>query len=186
MDKLAIAVDAPTPGSKATIGHGKSELDARGQNHDSKQAYKRRYSSWCSRSPPVTGRRVNSERALSSSSEVVATLGGAVQAVKRASGRDQAVTGGLVAAEPQAALDGFGIAYLSQGQAQPYLDRGELVIMLSEWSPPFSGYHLYYPSRHRHSPCSWKGCDTATEADGEAGHWAAWGRCNGLASKQPA
>ena len=52
----------------------------------------------------------------------------------------------------EAALDGFGIAYLSQDQVQPYLDKGELVLVLSEWSPPFSGYHLYYPSRRQPTP----------------------------------
>ena len=52
----------------------------------------------------------------------------------------------------EAARDGFGIAYLSQDQVQPYLDRGELVMVLSEWSPPFSGYHLYYPSRRQPTP----------------------------------
>jgi DNA-binding transcriptional LysR family regulator len=52
----------------------------------------------------------------------------------------------------EAALDGFGIAYLSQDQVQPYLDKGELVMVLSEWSPPFSGYHLYYPNRRQPTP----------------------------------
>ncbi len=52
----------------------------------------------------------------------------------------------------EAARDGFGIAYLSQDQVQPYLDSGELVMVLSEWSPPFSGYHLYYPSRRQPTP----------------------------------
>ncbi|GJE52715.1 HTH-type transcriptional regulator PgrR [Methylobacterium tardum] len=51
----------------------------------------------------------------------------------------------------RAALDGFGIAYLPQSQVQEHLDRGELVWVLEDWSPPFPGYHLYYPSRRQHS-----------------------------------
>jgi DNA-binding transcriptional LysR family regulator len=46
-----------------------------------------------------------------------------------------------------AALDGFGVAYLPQDLVQPYLDKGKLVQLLEDWTPPFDGYHLYYPSR---------------------------------------
>jgi len=49
----------------------------------------------------------------------------------------------------EAALDGFGVAYLPLDQVQPYLDNGRLIQVLSDWSPPFSGYHLYYPSRRQ-------------------------------------
>ena len=52
----------------------------------------------------------------------------------------------------QAALQGFGLAYLMEGHVQPHLLRGELVRVLSDWCPPFSGYHLYYPSRRQPSP----------------------------------
>lgn len=51
----------------------------------------------------------------------------------------------------QAARDDFGIAYLPQDQVQPHNDAGELVWVLDDWSPPFPGYHLYYPSRRQHS-----------------------------------
>lgn len=51
-----------------------------------------------------------------------------------------------------AALRGFGLAYLTEGQVQPYLATGQLVRVLSDWCPPFSGYHLYYPSRRQASP----------------------------------
>lgn len=54
-----------------------------------------------------------------------------------------------VALIQEAALAGFGIAYLPQDQVQPHLDRGELVRLLAGWCPPFSGYHLYYPRRRR-------------------------------------
>jgi DNA-binding transcriptional LysR family regulator len=49
----------------------------------------------------------------------------------------------------EAALDGFGIAYLAQTQVQPHLDNGDLVQLLADWMPPFPGYHLYYPSRRQ-------------------------------------
>jgi DNA-binding transcriptional LysR family regulator len=48
-----------------------------------------------------------------------------------------------------AALAGFGLAYLTERQVQPYLDDGRLVRVLADWCPPFSGYHLYYPSRRQ-------------------------------------
>lgn len=49
----------------------------------------------------------------------------------------------------QAALDGFGLAYLPQGQVQKHIKDGRLVQALSDWTPPYSGYHLYYPSRRQ-------------------------------------
>jgi len=52
----------------------------------------------------------------------------------------------------QAALQGLGLAYLIEGNVQPYLSSGELIRVLSDWCPPFSGYHLYYPSRRQPSP----------------------------------
>lgn len=52
----------------------------------------------------------------------------------------------------EAALQGFGLAYLTEGQVQPYLARGQLVRVLADWCPPFPGYHLYYPSRRQPSP----------------------------------
>jgi DNA-binding transcriptional LysR family regulator len=51
-----------------------------------------------------------------------------------------------------AALKGFGLAYLTEGHIQPYLSSGRLVRVLSHWCPSFSGYQLYYPSRRQHSP----------------------------------
>ena len=50
-----------------------------------------------------------------------------------------------------AALDGFGVAYVPEDQARPHLDAGRLIWVLQDWSPPFSGYHLYYPSRRQNS-----------------------------------
>jgi DNA-binding transcriptional LysR family regulator len=51
-----------------------------------------------------------------------------------------------------AALNGFGLAYLMEGHAQDHIARGRLERVLSDWCPPFSGYHLYYPSRRQPSP----------------------------------
>ena len=51
-----------------------------------------------------------------------------------------------------AALAGLGLAYVPQDLAQPYLDRGHLARVLEDWCPPYSGYHLYYPSRRQPSP----------------------------------
>ena len=48
-----------------------------------------------------------------------------------------------------AALAGFGLAYLPEGQARTHLADGRLVRVLADWCPPFSGYHLYYPSRRQ-------------------------------------
>ena len=51
-----------------------------------------------------------------------------------------------------ACLDGFGLACLLDDVAQPHIDAGRLVRVLQDWCPPFSGYHLYYPSRRQALP----------------------------------
>jgi DNA-binding transcriptional LysR family regulator len=51
-----------------------------------------------------------------------------------------------------AALHGLGIAFMPEDVAQPHLDAGDLVRVLADWTPPFPGYHLYYPSRRQQSP----------------------------------
>jgi DNA-binding transcriptional LysR family regulator len=51
----------------------------------------------------------------------------------------------------KAALDGHGLAYVPEDLTKPYLDRGELVEVLADWSPNWQGYHLYYPSRRQPS-----------------------------------
>jgi DNA-binding transcriptional LysR family regulator len=50
-----------------------------------------------------------------------------------------------------AALAGFGLAYVPEDLAQPHLAMGRLKRVLEDWCPPFVGYHLYYPSRRQHS-----------------------------------
>ncbi|ABD90417.1 LysR family transcriptional regulator [Rhodopseudomonas palustris] len=47
----------------------------------------------------------------------------------------------------QAALDGFGIAFMPEDLATSHLAAGRLVRVLGDWCPPFPGYHLYYPNR---------------------------------------
>jgi DNA-binding transcriptional LysR family regulator len=51
-----------------------------------------------------------------------------------------------------AALAGYGIAYVPESLVAEHLAAGRLVRVLDEWSPFFSGYHLYYPSRRQLSP----------------------------------
>ena len=50
-----------------------------------------------------------------------------------------------------AALAGFGLAYLPEDLAQPHIAKGRLKQVLGDWCPPYSGYHLYYPSRRQPS-----------------------------------
>lgn len=50
-----------------------------------------------------------------------------------------------------AALAGLGLAYLPEQLARPHLDKGRLRRVLADWCPPFTGYHLYYPSRRQPS-----------------------------------
>ena len=52
----------------------------------------------------------------------------------------------------QAALDGFGIAYLFEDGVQTHLEAGRLVRVLEDWCESFAGYHLYYPSRREPAP----------------------------------
>jgi DNA-binding transcriptional LysR family regulator len=50
-----------------------------------------------------------------------------------------------------AALAGFGLAYVPEDLAQPHVDKGRLKRVLADWCPPFTGYHLYFPSRRQSS-----------------------------------
>jgi DNA-binding transcriptional LysR family regulator len=51
-----------------------------------------------------------------------------------------------------AVLAGLGLAYLPGDIVQPYIDAGQLVSVLADWCAPYSGYHLYYPSRRQPTP----------------------------------
>jgi DNA-binding transcriptional LysR family regulator len=50
-----------------------------------------------------------------------------------------------------AAVAGVGLAYVPEGLAQAYLAKGRLKRVLEDWCLPYSGYHLYYPSRRQPS-----------------------------------
>lgn len=51
----------------------------------------------------------------------------------------------------QAALAGFGLGCVMEDQILDDVREGRLVRVLDDWCPPFSGYHLYYPSRRQPS-----------------------------------
>ncbi len=51
-----------------------------------------------------------------------------------------------------AALAGFGLAYLPEDSVQAHIAAGRLVRVLADWCPPYPGYHLYYPSRCQPTP----------------------------------
>lgn len=51
-----------------------------------------------------------------------------------------------------AALAGLGLSYMTEDVAQPHIARGSLIRVLEDWCAPYSGYHLYYPSRRQSSP----------------------------------
>jgi DNA-binding transcriptional LysR family regulator len=57
-----------------------------------------------------------------------------------------------IALRLNAALAGFGLAYLPEDQVQAHIADGQLIRVLADWCPPFSGYHLYYPSRQQTAP----------------------------------
>ena len=50
-----------------------------------------------------------------------------------------------------AALDGSGLAYVPESMAQRYLAKSRLRRVLEDWCLPYSGYHLFYPSRRQSS-----------------------------------
>ena len=68
----------------------------------------------------------------------------------------QKVDGPLTFNEPEtmleAAIDGLGVAYIVESQAAAPIAAGRLVRLLDAWTAPFTGYHLYYPSRRQVTP----------------------------------
>jgi DNA-binding transcriptional LysR family regulator len=75
-----------------------------------------------------------------------------------------------------AALAGSGLAYLPESMAQPYLAQGRLRRVLEDWCLPYSGYHLFYPSRRQSSAAfalvvdalRFRGSQSKVPADGKA------------------
>jgi DNA-binding transcriptional LysR family regulator len=51
-----------------------------------------------------------------------------------------------------AALAGFGLAYVPEDTVHEHLADGRLIRVLADWCPPYPGYHLYYPSRRQPTP----------------------------------
>jgi DNA-binding transcriptional LysR family regulator len=49
------------------------------------------------------------------------------------------------------AIAGLGLAYVPEGMVESHLAKGRLRRVLADWCPPYSGYHLYYPSRRHPS-----------------------------------
>jgi DNA-binding transcriptional LysR family regulator len=52
----------------------------------------------------------------------------------------------------QAAIDGFGLAFLPTDMVQRHLDEERLVSLMADWCAPLPAYHLYYPSRRQQLP----------------------------------
>lgn len=50
------------------------------------------------------------------------------------------------------ALAGLGLAYLPEDVVQDHVAGGRLIHVLTDWSAPASGYHLYYPNRRQPTP----------------------------------
>lgn len=50
-----------------------------------------------------------------------------------------------------AALDGLCLAYLPYDLTAPYIEKGELIEVLVDWSLHCQGFHLYYPNRRQPS-----------------------------------
>ncbi|NVZ22715.1 LysR family transcriptional regulator [Pseudomonas costantinii] len=57
-----------------------------------------------------------------------------------------------IAMRLEAALQGLGLAYMPEDLVQEQVAQGRLIRVLADWCEPFSGYHLYYPSRRQSSP----------------------------------
>ncbi|OBZ92058.1 LysR family transcriptional regulator [Pararhizobium polonicum] len=51
-----------------------------------------------------------------------------------------------------AALAGHGLAYVPENRVRGQLEENRLALLLDDYCQPFSGYHLYYPSRRQPTP----------------------------------
>lgn len=52
----------------------------------------------------------------------------------------------------RAACAGLGLAFVLEDPVKPLMAEGRLKRVLGDWCEPFSGYHLYYPSRRQLTP----------------------------------
>ncbi len=66
------------------------------------------------------------------------------------------VTGRLIGSDLRlrlaACLAGVGIGYFFESEVAEHLATGRLLRLLDDWTPPFPGCYLYYPSRRNQSP----------------------------------
>lgn len=51
-----------------------------------------------------------------------------------------------------AALAGFGLAYMPEELAQPHIESGRLLSVLKDWCPTFPGLHIFYANKRQLSP----------------------------------
>ncbi|MGO4175833.1 LysR family transcriptional regulator [Bosea sp. TAF32] len=68
-----------------------------------------------------------------------------------------------------AAVGGYGIAYVPDDIVERQIASGELVQVLDDWSPFFDGYFLYYPSRRQNLPAFKVVVDALRHRSGAAG-----------------
>jgi DNA-binding transcriptional LysR family regulator len=52
----------------------------------------------------------------------------------------------------EAALAGFGLAYMPEELARPHIKSGRLHAVLKDWCPTFPGLHIFFASRRQSSP----------------------------------
>lgn len=52
----------------------------------------------------------------------------------------------------KAACAGLGVAFVLEDHVADHIAKGQLERVLADWCAPFSGYHLYYPSRRQPTP----------------------------------
>ena len=57
-----------------------------------------------------------------------------------------------IAMRLESVLQGLGLAYMPEDVVRPHVEQGRLIRVLEDWCEPYSGYHLYYPSRRQSSP----------------------------------
>lgn len=50
----------------------------------------------------------------------------------------------------EAVLDGFGLAYIPEGEVTEFIKQKKLIRVLEKYCLPFPGYYLYYPNRRHH------------------------------------
>lgn len=69
----------------------------------------------------------------------------AVQVMSRITADDTRATLAMACA-------GAGLLYGPEGAIKPYVERGDLRLVLTDWATTGPGYHLYYSSRHQLPP----------------------------------